>query len=295
MDDRTTMSGRPEHDQVLGGRFRLVEPFAEDPLLEVWLAEDLELRREVVIKLLLPRWMDDEEMLERFRFDAMVAAGLLHENVARTYDVEHSGDRLFAVTEYVPGPTVEELLAGAPLEPQAVAAIGRQVALGLASMHEQGLVHAAVCPSNLVVALNGRLCIIDFGSVRLLSADDRNLPDPVFPEPGVRDYWPPERLEGSPPDAHSDVYSLGLLMWEALHGGRDIDATESRPVRRLLASLPGGDEATPLLRDLLVGATSQDPTDRPGAAELAEQLIEVCGSRPQDHLEVLVRKVEGSA
>lgn len=183
------MAGSVGWGQVLADRFRLIEPFAEDPLLEVWLAEDLELGREVVVKLLLPRWMHDEQMVERFRFEALAAASVVHANVARTFDVEHADGRLFSISEYVPGPTVAQLMGEAPRPASEVAAIGLQAARALATMHAQGLVHAAICPQNLIVGPTGRLCIIDFGSVRPFDVAD-HLPDPVFPEPGVRDDCP---------------------------------------------------------------------------------------------------------
>jgi eukaryotic-like serine/threonine-protein kinase len=282
------MPGSVDRGQVLADRYRLTEAFAEDPLLEVWLAEDLELRRQVVIKLLLPQWMDVEEMVERFRFEALAAASIVHENVARTFNVEHLDGRLFTVSEYVPGPTVAELVDEAPLQPRQVAAIGVQAAAGLASMHEQGLVHAAVCPQNLVVGPTGRLHIIDFGSVRPFEVAEQ-LPDPVFPEPGVRDYWPPERLAGAVPDARGDVFSLGLVLWEALAGVPEAgDAPTQGPVRRLLTMLPGGDEMTPRLREILMGAADDDPDHRPRAEELVGHLTEVCGERPEEELAELV-------
>jgi eukaryotic-like serine/threonine-protein kinase len=277
-----------EQGQVLGGRFRLTEPFAADPLLEVWRAEDVELRRDVVVNLLLPRWLDDEEMVERFRFEALAAARLVHENVVRTYDVEYADGRLFAVSEYVAGPMVADLLEEAPLPATVVAAIGQQAAAGLAAMHAEGLLHGSICPTNLLVAPTGRLCIIDFGSVRPLDVDEE-LPDPVFPEPGVRDYWPPERRAGAPPDDRGDVYGLGLVLWEALTGAAEAgEVGEQRPVRRLLAGLPGGDDVTPRLREILGAATADDPERRPSAAELGDSLVEICGERPQLHLEDLV-------
>lgn len=274
--------------EVLADRFRLTEPFAEDPLLEVWRAEDLQLQRDVVIQVLLPRWMDDEEIVGRFRSEAQMAAGLHHENVVRTFDVEESDGRLFSVSEYVPGPTVEQLLGHAPLAAPEVAAIGQQAASGLAAVHTARLVHGAVCPANLVVAPSGRLCLIDFGSVRPLDVADR-LPDPVFPEPGVGDYWPPERREGAPPDERGDVYGLGLLQWEALTGGREVGTDPPRrPVRRLLAGLPGLDDGTPRLREILGGAVVEDPAERTRAADLADALSEICGERPQEELARLV-------
>lgn len=280
--------------EVLGGRFRLTDPLAADPLLHVWLAEDLELRRDVVVKALHPHWRDDETMVERFRFEALAAARLDHENVARTYDVEESDGTLFTISEYVDGPTVEELLANGPLPAAAVAAMGQQTAAGLASAHAQRLVHRAVCPQNLVVTPTGRLCIIDFGSVRDLRADDERLPGPIFVEPGLASYWPPERRAGHAVDERGDVHAVGLVMWEALTGTPQAGAAPTHgAARRLLAGLPGTDALTPRLREILTEATAEEPGQRPTAAHLADRLVEVCGVRPQEQLEALVAGFEG--
>jgi eukaryotic-like serine/threonine-protein kinase len=283
--------------QMLGGKFRLTEPLAADPLLEVWLAEDVELQRDVVVKVLHPRWMDDDAFVERFRFEALAAARLDHENVARTYDVEHADGALFTVSEHVAGPTVFELLELAPLPPLAVAAIGQQIASGLHAAHEAGMVHGAICPQNLVVSPHGRVCLIDFGSVRGVDAEaEEATPDPVFPEPRTRLYWPPERLAGHTVDHRGDVYSAGLVMWEALTGTREVGAAPSpRPTRRLLAALRGTDNVADRLRRLLVRATAEDPEDRFTAGELAEWLIEICGARPQDHVAGLLAELEDDA
>lgn len=283
------MTRRVQRGQVLSGRFRLEEALAEDPLLGVWRAEDLELHRDVAIKVLHPEWMDDADMVERFRFEALAAARLVHENVASTFDVEQADGALYTISEFVDGPTVARLLEHGPLPAVAVGAIGQQAAAGLAETHAQGLVHRAICPQNLLIAPDGRLCIVDFGSVRTLDSTDEDLPDPVFPEPGVSDYWPPERQAGSAGDRRGDVYSLGLVLWEGLTGTPEVgDAVEPRPVRRLLGGLPGVDDTASRLRDLLVAATAADPDERPTASELANALVEICGVRPREELEELV-------
>lgn len=286
------MTQRVAKGQVLGGRFRLRRALATDPLLEVWHGEDLELRRDVVVKVLAPRWMVDQRMVERFTFEATAAARLEHDNVASTFTVEHTDGVLYTVSEYLDGPTVEELVAAGPLPAPAVAAIGQQAASGLAAAHADNLLHRAICPQNLVVAPNGRLCIIDFGSVRAIEGEDHHLPDPVFPEPAVTNYWPPERHAGLEVDERGDVYSLGLVMWEALTGAPQVgDTSAQRPVRRLMAGLPGGDAETPRLRQVLAEATDGDREQRPSAAELEAALAGIFGTRPQDVLHELVTAV----
>lgn len=294
--------------QVLGDRYRLTDALATDPLVHVWRADDVELRRPVVCKILHPRWMDDDEMVERFRFGAFAATRLDHENIARTYDVEHTGGHLYTVSEHVDGPDVGRLLASTPLTPAVIAAIGQQAAAGLSAAHELDLAHGGICPQNLVVASSGRLCLIDFGSVQFDDDDatagaGRDDPDRIAGhdaealEPNVRDYWPPERRDGGEVETEGDVYSLGLVLWEALTGEPTVgDAGTVEPegfVKRALSGLLGGEDDPELrLREVLVTATAAEPTQRPSAAELVDQLTEIAGVRPHEHLAPLAEDVE---
>jgi serine/threonine protein kinase len=274
---------------VLGDRYRLVEALATDPLVHVWRADDLELHRPVVCKLLHPRWLDDEEMVERFRFGAFAATRVDHENIARTYDVEHDDGDLYTVSEHIDGPDLGALLAVADLGVEAVAAVGQQAAAGLAVAHELDLAHGGVCPQNLVIASSGRLCLVDFGSVQFEHTTDDQTDDPEAMEPGIRDYWPPERLADGGVSAAGDVYSLGLVLWEALTGEAAIGSTGTEEpeglLRRVLSGMTGGNGGPePQLREVLVTATAAEPAQRPSAAELVEQLQELAGVRPHEHL-----------
>lgn len=283
------MDGEVERGQVLGDRYRLVEAMATDPLVHVWRADDLELQRPVVCKLLHPRWMDDEETVERFRFGAFAATRLDHENVARTYDVERTDGALYTVSEFIDGPDVGELLATGPLPDEAVGALGQQAAAGLRAAHDRGLVHGGVCPENLVVGPRGRLCLIDFGSVQLEHTPGGPPSDPEAWEPGIRRYWAPERSDRGEVEAEGDVYALGLVLWEALTGMAAVEqVAPPGPARRLLDGLTGADATPRRLRGILTDATADDPAARPSAAALAEQLVEVAGVRPHEPLASLL-------
>lgn len=287
------MVERVEHGTVLGGRYRLLEALATDPVIHVWRAEDIELQRPVVCKVLHPRLMDDDEMVERFRFGAFAATRLDHENIARTYDVEFADGFLYTVTEHVDGPDVGALIAAGPLPVEAVAAIGQQAAAGLSAAHDLGLAHAGVCPRNLMVGSGGRLCLIDFGSVQFEHTADIQSDEAGEREPGIRDYWAPERLAGGGVETAGDMYSLGLVLWEALTGepvvGPAAPDDPSGPVRWLFDGLTGGnDDLEPRLREILATVVADDPAERPSATALAEQLVEICGVRPQDHLAALL-------
>lgn len=275
---------------VLGGRYRLAEALATDPLVHVWQAEDAELRRPVMCKVLHPQWMDDQDMIDRFRFGAFAATRLDHENVARTYDVQHSDDAIYTVSEYVDGPDVGKLIEAGTLPVEAVAAVGLQAAAGLSAAHERGLVHGGVCPENLVIGSSGRLCLIDFGSVQFEHTPDAQRDEPQQLEPGIRDYWAPERLDGGDVETETDIYSLGLVLWEALTGEPAVEVVApASGARRLLKGLTGGDDdPASRLRQVLMAATADEPADRPTAPELAEQLVALAGVRPEATLESLL-------
>ena len=186
------------------------------------------------------------------------------------------------------GPTVEGLLVDGSLAAAEVAAVGQQAAAGLAAAHAEELTHNAICPQNLVIAPTGRLCIIDFGSVHD-RVTDHQLPEPVFDEPGGQQYWPPERHAGRAISDRSDVYSLGLVLWEALTGSIEVgDARSPGAARRLLTRLPGGDADAPRLREILSELTAEEPDERPSAAQTAETLTDITGARPQEQLAELL-------
>jgi eukaryotic-like serine/threonine-protein kinase len=274
--------------QVLLDRYRLDRSLAADHLLEVWLARDLRLRRRVVVKLLRPRWVEDPEALDRFRFEALTAAQLVHQHIACTYDVEVGDEAVFTVSEFVEGPTLTQLLGSGALDPLVVAALGAQASLGLAAAHEEGLVHRAVCPENLVVGADGRLRLVDFGAVAPTPEEGGpdQAPEPVFPEPGVTVYRAPELLAGVDPDGPADVYSLGLVLTEALTGASAAEIAAAGGAT--LRSAPRRAGARARLEQLLAGAMGRTPGARPTAAELAAELAALCGGPTREVIQRLV-------
>lgn len=277
--------------QLLGGRFRLQEPLASDPIIEVWRAVDETLDRPVTIKMLRPPFSDQEQVVERFRFEALAAAQLVHDHVASTFDVHETDGVVYTVSEFIEGPSVEQLFQRAPLPLEPVAALGSQIARGLSAAHEIGLIHAAVCPLNLLVSEDGRGVLIDFGSVRATDVNgvaEGAAPGPLFPEPQTVDYRAPEQIEeadgtGARIDGRADVYSLGLVLWEGLTG-EPVPGGELPPptaVTRLRSWLPGRHDPRHELREVLLRATARERTQRPSAIELAEELEACCSARPQ--------------
>jgi tetratricopeptide (TPR) repeat protein len=210
--------------------YRLIERLGQGGMGEVYLAEDMRLRRQVALKLL--RQQGDGEGEARLFNEARAASALNHPNIAVIYDVEvseHDGDHFYLLAmEYVPGRTLAELIASSALSLDDILDIGAQAAEGLAEAHDRGVVHRDIKPSNLMVA-QGRVKILDFGLARLQPVISPDAPtwtrDDAHPAgfAGTLHYMSPEQALGKVLDARSDIFSLGVVFYEMLAGRRPFD------------------------------------------------------------------------
>ncbi|MEA3076680.1 MAG: eukaryotic-like serine/threonine-protein kinase, partial [Actinomycetota bacterium] len=209
---------------LLAGRYRLEHSIARGGMAEVWEGVDEVLTRSVAVKLLHPHLAADEAFRERFRREAIAAARLAHPSVVATFDTGEDGGRAYIVMELVRGRTLRAVLDEAGvLSPQLAAAIGIQVADALQHAHENGIVHRDVKPANILVcdadAEGGRespvrVKVADFGIARAASASgvsDLTQPGALL---GTAKYLAPEQVEGEEPTPRSDVYALGVVLYE---------------------------------------------------------------------------------
>src|SRR5262245_52091550 len=244
--------------QVLAGRYRLVELIGSGGTGSVWRAHDEVLGRSVAVKVLTSDLAKRPEMRQRIRDEARAAARLAHPNISVVHDfgewVDADGDVMpYVVMELIDGPSLHDLLAHGPLPWPRAAAIGAQVASGLAAAHARGLVHRDLKPANVVIAPTGAK-LVDFG----ISALTGGLPDDgaLIGTPG---YMAPERLAGGPTTPASDMYGLGLLL------------------RQMAPSSVDADSPPEALTALSQRCLAADPAARPDAAEAARILNEVLG------------------
>lgn len=259
--------------RVLSGRYRLIAPVGTGASAQVYLADDVRLRRRVAVKILHAALADDDAFLRRFRAEAQAAAALNHPNIVAVYDWGDDDGAPYIVTEYLGGGSLRAVLdQGVRLTQSQVLLVGLEVTRGLDYAHRRGFVHRDVKPANLLFGDEGRLRIADFGLARALA--EAAWTEPQGAVLGTARYASPEQAQGQPVDGKADVYSLGLVLIEAVTGTVPFsaDTTIATLMARVGKAVDVPDALGPLQKALTrVGLP--DPADRPDAGELAIALM----------------------
>jgi serine/threonine-protein kinase len=203
--------------QVYSGRYEIVEHLARGGMAEVYVAYDQLLDRRVALKVLFPEFAADRSFVERFRREARAAAGLNHHNIVSVYDTGEEAGTYFIVMEYVEGRTLRDIIRSeGPLLPQRAADIGADIAAALAFAHRHGVVHRDVKPGNVLIDRAGRVKVTDFGIAR--AGDMQENLTQTGAVMGTATYFSPEQAQGGAIDPRSDVYSLGVVLYEMVTG-----------------------------------------------------------------------------
>ena len=185
----------------------------------VYRARDARLERDVAIKILPPGVLTDESARKRFRKEALALAKLSHPNIAAVYDVGEADGIDYIVMECVPGQSLAALLSAGPLPAEQALALSAQVAAALEEAHEQGVVHRDLKPANILVTPKGQVKVLDFGIAKLLAPDGASLSVTETQGPiGTPLYMSPEQASGEPVDFRTDLWSLGVVLFESLTG-----------------------------------------------------------------------------
>ena len=258
--------------RVLGGRYRLLSPLGAGASAQVYLADDVRLRRQVAVKVLHPALADDESFLRRFRAEAQSAASLSHPHLLAVFDWSGDDETPFLVTEYLSGGSLRALLdAGQRLTASQALVIGLEAARALDHAHRQGFVHRDIKPANLLFGADGRLHIADFGLARAIAEAGWTETGAVL---GTARYASPEQARGEQVDGRSDVYSLALVIIEAVTGRVPFttDTTIGTLMARLDRSIDVPEELGPLA-SLLARAGAVDRELRIDAGELAAGFV----------------------
>ncbi|MDQ2983547.1 MAG: serine/threonine protein kinase [Actinomycetota bacterium] len=261
---------------LTGGRYRIEEPLGHGGMASVYLAHDERLGRLVAIKLLAENLAGDDALRERFVREARLAARLAHPNVVQVFDSGEDEGRPYIVMEYIEGQSLAELVRqGGKLAPQEVVAAAQQVCAGLEHAHERGLVHRDLKPGNLLRRDDGCVKIADFGIARAAETTRLTLAGTIL---GTATYLSPEQAMGAEATPASDVYTLGITLYELLtgHPPYRIESLADLPAKHREGAIPPNEtdpDVPPALAQVVMSCLAVDPARRPrSAAELERQL-----------------------
>src|SRR5918911_4930233 len=252
-------------DSVFDGRYRIIRKLGAGGMANVYLAEDQELGRRVAIKILNDRFANDDVFVERFRREAKNAAGLSHPNIVSIYDRGETDGTYYIAMEYLEGRTLKELIVRNGPTPVPIAIdYARQILSAVAFAHRNGVVHRDIKPHNIVVGRDGRLKVTDFGIARSGASQMTEAGSII----GTAQYLSPEQARGAAVDARSDLYSVGVVLYEMLTG--KVPFTGDTPLEIAMKHLSATPEPpsktraeVPRALDLIVlRALAKNPEDR---------------------------------
>jgi len=260
------------------GRYRLVSCIGEGGMGQVWKAHDANLDREVAIKLLLRGSLNDTTTRERFRREALVLSRLSHAGVATIFDFDTRDGRDFLVMEYVPGGTLETRLSVGAMSMDEVLDLGIALCSALDNAHRSGFLHRDLKPANVALTSQGQPKILDFGLARLLSNAGAHLTQTGMVMGSVP-YMAPEQLLGEPDDARTDVFALGVMLFEMATGQRPLvkERTEALMFAIINTAAPSARSLRadiPIALDaLLADCLRKAPDQRPTSAEVVGNIL----------------------
>jgi serine/threonine protein kinase/tetratricopeptide (TPR) repeat protein len=238
------------------GRYKILSKLGQGGMGEVFLAEDTRLRRNVALKILPAEVAADRVRMERFVREAKAASALNHPNIITIYEIDHADSRHFIVIEFIDGLTLRERAEAASMTVGEVLDVAIQATSALAEAHEAGIIHRDIKPDNIMIRRDGIVKVLDFGLAKLSERIAPAVVDSEAPtsidlktEPGVvmgtAVYMSPEQARGLPVDARSDVFSLGIVIYEMIAGRLPFKGADRLEV---LASIVGDAEPPPLAR-----------------------------------------------
>src|SRR5215216_4674693 len=255
---------------LFDGRYRVIRRLGSGGMANVYLAEDEELGRRVAIKMLDDKHANDEQFVERFRREAKNAASLSHPNIVSIYDRGEAEGTYYIAMEYIEGRTLKDLIVSrGPLPVERAVSYARQILGAVRFAHRKGIVHRDIKPHNVLVDTDGRLKVTDFGIARAGASQMTEAGSII----GTAQYLSPEQARGSPVDQRSDLYSVGIVLYELLTG--KVPFTGDAPVEiamKHLSDVPeppsSRREDVPHELDLVVmRALAKDPDERYQSAE----------------------------
>nr|MBP8599431.1 serine/threonine protein kinase [Selenomonas sp.] len=266
------------NQRVLDQRYELQELIGGGGMADVYKARDLLLDRPVAVKILHEQFKSDTEFINRFHREAQAAARLSHPNIVNIFDVGVTGEAHYIVMEYVPGSTLKDKIKQeGHLSVNASLRIASDIARALSHAHTNNLVHCDIKPHNILMMADGSAKVADFGIARAVTESTMTYSGNVV---GSVHYFSPEQAKGTMITPKSDVYSLGVVLYEMLTGQLPFNGEtpvsiamkhlqeEPVSVRQLDPSIP------PVVEAIVSRAMSKDPAIRPGSDELVHDIAQ---------------------
>ncbi len=255
---------------LFDGRYRIVRRLGQGGMARVFLAQDESLHRQVAVKVLADRHSDDPHFIERFQREARAAARLNHPNIVQVYDQSQTAGMSYIVQEYVEGETLKDLIRReSPIEPRRAITIALQILAALRVAHQQGVIHRDVKPQNILVQLDGKIKVADFG---IASAGDTEMTE-AGSIVGTAQYLAPEQARGLSVGPPADLYAVGIVLYEMLSGrvpfeGEAAVTVAMRHVQEAPEALTDRNPLVPdALESVVMRALTKDPTQRYQSAD----------------------------
>ena len=268
------------------GKYEIIEELGRGGFATVYRAVDTTLEREVALKVLDPRLFRDSTFVARFRQEAVIAANLDHPNIVPVYEVAEAEGRHYIAMKLIQGPTLAgRIEAREALPIDEILSLTKDITAGLDHIHGQGLVHRDLKPSNVLISREGRAMLADFGLVR---ATEGSRVSTQGVSVGTPSYMAPEQAQGETVDARTDLYALGVILYEAVTGRLPFSAdTPPALLFQHVYEAPGrpselNDQVTPALEYVILRALEKDPDARyQTASALAADLVRAVAGRLQ--------------
>jgi len=257
--------------KVFNNRYRLKEKIGSGGMADVYLADDVLLNREVAVKVLHAQYAADPAFIQRFRYEAQAAANLNHPNIVNIYDWGNEGDIYYLVMEYVEGRNLKQILTTeGRFMPERAAEIAAEICATLQFAHRQNLIHRDIKPHNIIITPMGQVKVMDFGIAKVGSGKGMTQTGTVM---GTAQYISPEQAQGLPVDARSDIYSLGVVLYELLLGRVPFDdenaiAVAYKQVKEAPIPISLVDRTMPpALEAIVMKALAKNPENRYSSAQ----------------------------
>ena len=290
----------PSEEPDLAGRtlshYRIIEKIGQGGMATVYRAEDLKLKRLVALKVMAPSWTEEASARARFLREAQAAAALDHPNICTVYEIDQANSHDFITMSYLEGQTLADRIGAGPLSIPDAVDIALQAARGLQAAHEEGVVHRDIKPANLMILESGAVKIMDSGVAYVREAQPLTESGLTM---GTAAYMSPEQIESAKVDGRSDVWSLGVVLYQMLSGRLPFQRGSTREVlAAIMAAKPPPlseirSGMPPALTAVVDKALGKDPSRRYQSSELAADLQELddqlrtgertAGDLPADH------------